>query len=287
MKPAPLPSNESERLEALRQTGTLDTAPEAVFDHLTDLAARLCGAPVALITLIDVDRQWFKSRHGIDVVETPRDIALCAYTILEDDMFVVDDVLHDERFADNPLVAEEPKIRFYAGSPLLTSDGHALGSFCVIDYEPRSLAPAHATALRALARHATALLQLRRVHKLLEVNSKEWERAKGEGDERARDWALEALGRNLTAMIAERERSEAALRAVEQQFEALAASRRVHSLEELLQALEGPLNALTETSEVLMRAMNASDPLRAEADSLHTLAQRVSSIVESAGGSSS
>lgn len=286
MKPAPLPLNERERLVALRQTGILDTAPEAIFDQLTDLAARLCGTPIALITLVDVDRQWFKSHHGIDVLETPRDVAFCAYTILEEDLFVVDDALLDERFADNPLVAREPKIRFYAGSPLLTSDGHALGSFCVIDYEPHKLPPEHAQALKVLARHATAMLQLRRIHALLEVNSIEWERARRAGDTDASAAALEALGRNLKEMVVERERSEAALREIEMRFEALEGAQKVRTLEDLTLALEGPLATLVETSGALVEALRGKSELREQVWTLRAAALRARAIASSGRASS-
>ena len=124
MQSAPIPTDEPSRLEALHQTDVLDTPPETAFDQLTWLASKICGVPVALITLVDTHRQWFKSHQGIDILETPRDVALCAYTILRDDLFVVPDATQDHRFADNPLVAKEPKIRFYAGAPLTTADGH-------------------------------------------------------------------------------------------------------------------------------------------------------------------
>ena len=245
MKTAPPPADEKDRLEALRQTGVLDSEPEESFDQLTDLAARLCGAPVALITLVDVDRQWFKSCHGLEIHETPRDVAFCAHTILEEDLFVVPDTLRDERFHDNPLVAEEPRIRFYAGSPLVTGDGHALGSFCVIDFVPRELPPEHADALRTLARHAAAMLQLRRIRALLGEHSVAWERANRTGDALAKDAALTALSADFRHMVDERERAETELRRLEHQVQELEQLEGPRSARRLASALEPSLQALS------------------------------------------
>src|SRR5262245_34449613 len=138
---APKPKNEAKRLKVLWQYDVLDTVPEEVFDELTDLAAHICEAPIALISLVDEDRQWFKSRIGITVSETSRDISFCAHAIMREEMFVVPDATQDDRFKDNPLVTGSQKIRFYAGAPLLTADGHALGTLCVLDKTPRTLRP--------------------------------------------------------------------------------------------------------------------------------------------------
>jgi len=158
---APIPENELQRINALHRYQVLDTAPEQAFDDITKLASFICQAPVALVTLIDSDRQWFKSKLGIQGSECPREQAVCAHTILEPDTLVVEDLLADNRFSDNAAIKAE-HLRFYAGAPLITPDHYALGAVCVLDRQPRKLTEEQSAALKQLARLVVNLLELRR-----------------------------------------------------------------------------------------------------------------------------
>ena len=162
-----LPNNEAARLEALRHYRILDSAPERSFDAITELASFICESPIALVSLVDKDRQWFKSRVGLAATETPRDFSFCAHAIVQGTLLVVEDATADKRFADNPLVTDDPHIRFYAGAPLITPEGHALGSLCVIDRKPRKLSAERASALEKLASLVVTQLELRRVSNAL------------------------------------------------------------------------------------------------------------------------
>lgn len=151
MIPPQLPPDEAERLASLRALGLLDTPAEERFDRITRLARVLFDVPIALISLVDADRQWFKSRSGLDAEQTPREISFCGHAILGSDLFEIPDATRDERFRDNPLVAGEPDLRFYAGAPLSAPDGRKIGTLCVVDRRPRELTPAQRAALRDLA----------------------------------------------------------------------------------------------------------------------------------------
>ena len=153
---------EAARLNALYQYQVMDTPPVPSLDELTALAAEICQAPIALISLVDAERQWFKSRVGIAVTETPRSVAFCAHAIQQATVFVVKDALADQRFAQNPLVIQNPKIRFYAGMPLVTAEGFALGTLCVMDYKPRNLSAKQLRGLETLSRQVMAQLELER-----------------------------------------------------------------------------------------------------------------------------
>jgi GAF domain-containing protein len=157
-----LSKNDAARVSALQKYAILDSEPEQAFDDLTLLASYVCKTPIALISLIDEDRQWFKSRIGISATETSRDIAFCSTAIQQPDVLVVPDTLQDERFRTNPLVVSEPNIRFYAGAPLINEDGYALGTLCVIDRAPRNLAAEQEAALKALSRLVLMQLEFRR-----------------------------------------------------------------------------------------------------------------------------
>lgn len=173
MPAAALPINEAERIAALERYGILDTLPETEYDDLTLLASQICGAPISLISLVDSQRQWFKSRHGVDIDESPRAISFCAHAIHGESVFEVPDATLDERFRDNPLVTGEHHVRFYAGAPLITPDGLKLGTLCVIDRQPRQLNNAQRHALTALARQVVTLLELRRNVAQLEASNRE------------------------------------------------------------------------------------------------------------------
>ena len=163
--------NEPARIAALQNLAILDTLPEQSFDDITLLAAHVCEAPIALISLVDTARQWFKSHHGLDATQTPRGVAFCAHAILQpEEIFVIQDATQDVRFADNPLVTGDPSIRFYAGAPLVMPDGYALGTLCVIDRQPRDISSAQKAALAALGRQVVAQLLLREALKELDLH---------------------------------------------------------------------------------------------------------------------
>jgi PAS domain S-box-containing protein len=161
MLSAPIPAEEQARLDALLELNILDTLEEAVFDDITVLAAQICDLPISLVSLVDKDRQWFKSHHGLEARSTPRAVSFCGHAIQETDLFIVSDSHKDPRFSDNPLVTQSPHVRFYAGAPLILSSGHCVGTLCVIDHQPRQLMDSQSQALRTLGKHVVRLLEFR------------------------------------------------------------------------------------------------------------------------------
>lgn len=241
MSAAPKPPNEAQRLAALRRYGILDTPPEQAFDDLTLLAAQICQVPTAMVSLVDDDRQWFKSRIGLTASETARDIAFCAHTILDaDTVLEVRDAQADIRFHDNPLVTGRPGVRFYAGAPLVSPDGHAIGALCVMDRQPRTLTPDQLAALRALSRHVIGQLELRR------------------------------QAQELLNEIAERQRAEVQLR---QQFEQLAANEQAAN--QLLAGTERSRRALLSMIE---DEQQTSRKLRDSEERFRQLAENVKEV---------
>jgi signal transduction histidine kinase len=169
METPAIPENENERLAALKEYDILDSMPERDFDDITRLASEICQTPISLITLVDAGRQWFKSHHGLDVPETKREHAFCAHAINDPEkILIVPDSRRDKRFMDNPLVTGDPHIVFYTGVPLLTPNGHALGTLCVIDHEPKKLNERQLDALTALANQVVRLIELRKANRKLE-----------------------------------------------------------------------------------------------------------------------
>jgi anti-sigma regulatory factor (Ser/Thr protein kinase) len=194
--------NEASRLATLGRYRILDTEPERSFDDLTLLASQICGTPMALITLVDANRQWFKSRVGVSVTETSRAISFCAHAIRDREILVVPDATRDPRFRDNPQVTGDHRIRFYAGAPLVTPDGYALGTLCVFDRVPRTLTGEQLASLDALRRQAEGQLELRR--NLIELEQALAERDRAEADQRqliAELRAAHADVRRLSALI--------------------------------------------------------------------------------------
>ncbi len=189
---------EEARLAALDRYAILDTEPEQAFDDIVVLAAFVCKAPMAMLSLVDDHRQWFKSKVGVQIRETPRDVSFCAQAIQSghEDLFIVPDALLDERFRNNPLVLNEPHIRFYAGAPLVDEDGFALGTLCVLDRESRKLEPEQEEALKSLRRMALGQMELRRNLRLLKDALNDRTR-----EEHARERELKRLEEKIVRLV--------------------------------------------------------------------------------------
>lgn len=190
------PSVELARVAALDRYAILDTEPEQAFDDLVVLAAYVCRTPIAMLSLVDDHRQWFKSKVGVEIRETPREISFCAHAIQQQNLFIVPDTRNDARFRDNPMVLDEPHIRFYAGAPLINEDGFALGTLCVVDRQPRELDEAQKEALRSLSRLALGQMELRQNLRLLKDALNDRTR-----EEHARELELKRLEEKLVRVL--------------------------------------------------------------------------------------
>jgi GAF domain-containing protein len=184
------------RLAALDRYAILDTEPEQTFDDIVILAAHVCGTTMAMLSLVDENRQWFKSRVGVEVRETSRDSSICSHAIQQRDLFIVPDTLEDPRFQKNPLVVDEPHIRFYAGAPLVNEEGFALGTVCVVDREPRVLDGEQKQALQSLARLALGQMELRQNLQLLKEALNDRTR-----EEHARELELKRVEEKLVRVL--------------------------------------------------------------------------------------
>lgn len=193
---SPALSTEAARLAALDRYAILDTDPEQSFDDLVILASYICRTPIALLSLLDDHRQWFKSSVGVQVRETPLEMSICAYAIKQEDLFIVPDTLKDARFRENPMVVGEPHIRFYAGAPLINEDGFALGTLCVLDRQPRELDREQKQALKSLRQLALKQMELRRNLQLLKDALNDRTR-----EEHARELELKRLEEKLVRVL--------------------------------------------------------------------------------------
>ena len=193
---ASTPAVEAARIAALNRYAILDSEPEESFDDLVVLAAHVCKTPMALLSLVDDHRQWFKSKVGVEASETPKEISVCAHAIQQQDLFIVPDMREDARFRENPLVVGEPHIRFYAGAPLVNEDGFALGTLCVVDREPRELDEEQRAALQSLSRLALRQMELRKNLQMLKEALSDRTR-----EEHAREMEIKRLEEKLVRVL--------------------------------------------------------------------------------------
>jgi signal transduction histidine kinase len=269
MSAAPIPANESSRLETLQRYEILDSGAEAEFDDFTRLAARICGTPVAQITFVDADRLWYKSSFGVDMDEVPREIGFCAHTILGMDIFEVPDTIQDERFRTNPLVEATPGVRFYAGAPLVAPDGSALGSLCVLDAEPKALTADQRDALEVLSRQVVRQLELRSAFKRERIVNQGLSQAA----EQLRD-VNDTLQTLVTERSAELVETEARLRQ-SQKVESLGmlAGGIAHDFNNLLMVING-------TAELAAARLPAHDPAQKDLEDIVTVGQQAAALTK-------
>jgi signal transduction histidine kinase/ActR/RegA family two-component response regulator len=243
---APILDNETARLRALQLYQILDSLPEKAFDEITQLAAHICKCPIATVSIIAENRQWYKSKVGIDAVETPRDTAFCSHTINQRELLVVPDTSKDTRFCGNPNVMSGPKVRFYAGAPLINKEGFGLGALCVVDLQPRELDAAQLEALEALSRHVVILLELRRAEREVQTLNNELEKRVAERTEQ-----LIESNELLLAEIEERKRIEHQMVQI-QKMEAIGrlAGGVAHDFNNLLQVVSGYCDILLDQADL-------------------------------------
>ncbi|HLG42000.1 MAG TPA: GAF domain-containing protein, partial [Planctomycetota bacterium] len=270
MIPPEIPKDESTRLEALRRYKILDTASEEAFEDIVRVAAQVCCTPIALVSLVDRDRQWFKASVGMNLPETPREIGFCAHAILSPEPLVVPDTTADRRFCENPLVTSDPKVRFYAGIPLTTPEGQRIGALCVIDHVPRRLTTPQLEAMRVLSHTVMTQLELRRSlgeqqkieREIRSINSTLERRVHERGA------ALEDVLQRLKEEMLDREHREQRLRnredRIRRQNHVLVelATRQLANPGNVIGALEGILEAAARTLEVARASIWLYDELR-------------------------